>query len=166
MEPSHKRLVPTVQPSFFDASAFYSALSNMVALRNIDWKTVSEQTGVSRTTLSRMKLGRKPDAASLAMLSAWAGINPANYVRPVSVSSQAFVPPNRKVKAARMLIDWTQKDLAAKAGVAVSTVADFESGTREPIPATLEAMTRALESHGILFHINGCSLDPDARHSG
>ena len=30
--------------------------------------------------LTRMAQGRRPDAASMAALSAWAGINPANYV--------------------------------------------------------------------------------------
>ena len=38
-------------------------------------------TGVSASTLTRMAQGRKPDAASLAALSAWAGLNPSDFVR-------------------------------------------------------------------------------------
>lgn len=64
----------------FDAAGFYSALERSVRARNVTWKEVSNETGVSQTTLTRMGQGRRPDAASLAALSAWAGLNPANYV--------------------------------------------------------------------------------------
>lgn len=64
----------------FDASGFYSALERAVRARKVTWKEVGAETGVSPTTLTRMGQGRRPDAASLAALSAWAGINPANYV--------------------------------------------------------------------------------------
>ncbi len=64
----------------FDADAFYGALDRTVRLRKSTWKDVSKATGVSQTTLTRMGQGRKPDAASMAALSAWAGINPASYV--------------------------------------------------------------------------------------
>lgn len=36
---------------------------------------------VGASTLTRMAQGRHPDAASLAALSAWAGINPAEFVK-------------------------------------------------------------------------------------
>ncbi|MBK7614472.1 MAG: hypothetical protein IPJ08_08380 [Burkholderiales bacterium] len=64
----------------FDAAGFYSALERAVRARKVTWKEVGVETGVSPTTLTRMGQGRRPDAASLAALSAWAGINPANYV--------------------------------------------------------------------------------------
>lgn len=64
----------------FDAEGFYNALERTVRSRNTTWRDVGSQTGVSSTTLTRMGQGRKPDAASLAALSAWAGLNPANYV--------------------------------------------------------------------------------------
>lgn len=64
----------------FDATGFYAALVRSVNARSTTWKDVSKETGVSQTTLTRMGQGRRPDAASLAALSAWAGINPANYV--------------------------------------------------------------------------------------
>ena len=63
----------------FDFTAFYKALNATVAARDISWKTVSEQTGVSQSTLSRMAKGRQPDAASLTALSAWSGINPVDF---------------------------------------------------------------------------------------
>lgn len=64
----------------FDADGFYAALDRAVRARGTNWRDVSRATGVSSTTLTRMGQGRRPDAASLAALSAWAGINPADYV--------------------------------------------------------------------------------------
>ena len=65
----------------FDADAFYQALVDTVAVREVTWKQASQETGVSATTLTRMAQGRKPDAASLAALGAWAGLNPADFVQ-------------------------------------------------------------------------------------
>ncbi len=63
----------------FDFPAFYAALSTTVKARDMTWKTVSDQTGVSQTTLSRMSNGRQPDAASLTALSAWSGLDPVDF---------------------------------------------------------------------------------------
>ena len=63
----------------FDFKAFYKALSATVAARDMSWKSVSELTGVSQSTLSRMSKGRQPDAASLTALSAWSGLNPVDF---------------------------------------------------------------------------------------
>lgn len=65
----------------FDADAFYRALESTVRARSKNWKQVAEETGVSASTLARMGQGRKPDAASLAALSAWAGLNPSDFVK-------------------------------------------------------------------------------------
>ena len=66
--------------SQFDFTGFYKALSSTVKTRNTNWKAVSEQTGVSQTTLSRMSKGRQPDAESLTALSAWSGLNPVDFL--------------------------------------------------------------------------------------
>ena len=67
------------RPPRFDFSAFYRALNATVTARNTTWKAVSEQTGVSQSTLSRMSKGRQPDAASLTALSAWSGLDPVDF---------------------------------------------------------------------------------------
>ena len=64
----------------FDFPSFYAALSATVKARDTTWKAVSEQTGVSQTTLSRMSNGRQPDAASLTALSAWSGLDPVEFM--------------------------------------------------------------------------------------
>lgn len=64
----------------FDGDGFYRALEATVAARGVTWKQVSQDTGVSASTLTRMAQGRRPDAASLAALGAWAGLNPTDFV--------------------------------------------------------------------------------------
>ena len=64
----------------FDAQEFYEALARVVEARRVRWRHVSKETGVTQSTLTRMGQGRRPDAASLAALSAWAGLNPADFV--------------------------------------------------------------------------------------
>jgi transcriptional regulator with XRE-family HTH domain len=64
----------------FDGDAFYRALETAVTTRRITWKRVADETSVSQSTLTRMSQGRRPDAASMAALSAWAGLNPSDFV--------------------------------------------------------------------------------------
>ncbi len=65
----------------FDGDAFYRALEATVTARSKNWKQVAAETGVNASTLTRMAQGRRPDAASLAALSAWAGLNPSDFVQ-------------------------------------------------------------------------------------
>jgi transcriptional regulator with XRE-family HTH domain len=54
-------------------------------------------------------------------------------------------------RAARGLLDWSQQDLAAKAGVGIVTVRQLEGGAHEPRRATLDVVRRAFESAGVDF---------------
>lgn len=60
-----------------------------------------------------------------------------------------------QVRAARSLLQWSQSDLAERAGVAVSTVADFERGHRAPIANNALAIRRTLESAWLVFTDGG-----------
>ena len=64
----------------FDGDGFYRALESIVNRRGKNWKQVAAETSVSASTLARMSQGRRPDAASLAALSAWSGLNPSDFV--------------------------------------------------------------------------------------
>lgn len=66
----------------FDIAGFRHALDRCRVVRRVQWKTVAKETGVSASTLSRMANGRKPDAASMAALCAWAGIDHRKYLTP------------------------------------------------------------------------------------
>ena len=52
-------------------------------------------------------------------------------------------------RAARAWLNWTQQELASRAGVGLSTLRDFEKGERTPIPNNLAAIRRAIETAGI-----------------
>jgi DNA-binding XRE family transcriptional regulator len=54
-------------------------------------------------------------------------------------------------RGARGLLGMTQAELAAKSGVSLRTIAHFEAGERQPIPANLTAIQRALETAGAVF---------------
>ncbi len=60
-----------------------------------------------------------------------------------------------QARAARALLAWTQQDLAVRASVAASTVADFERGHRNPVSGNVAAIRKALEDAGISFPIGG-----------
>lgn len=83
----------------FDFDAFYQALRATVAARDISWKKVSEQTGVSQSTLSRMSKGRHPDAASLTALAAWSGINPVEFTSAPKHDPEPVVTVSRLLRA-------------------------------------------------------------------
>jgi predicted transcriptional regulator len=54
-------------------------------------------------------------------------------------------------RAARGLLDWTQQDLADRAGVGIVTVRQVEAGVSDPRRSTLEVIRRALETAGVQF---------------
>ncbi len=57
-------------------------------------------------------------------------------------------------RMARAALDWTVRDLAAKAGVHRNTIARIEAGEASHGP-TLAAVRRALEDAGIIFLLAG-----------
>jgi len=54
-------------------------------------------------------------------------------------------------RAARGLLDWSQAELADKAGVGIVTVRQFEATAHEPRRATLDVIKRAFEAAGVEF---------------
>jgi len=66
----------------------------------------------------------------------------------------------KQVRAARALLAWSQQELAKTAGVAASTVADFERGQRTPVPNNAEAIRTALTRAGVTFLPGGAVVGP------
>jgi transcriptional regulator with XRE-family HTH domain len=62
----------------------------------------------------------------------------------------------RQVKAARVLLGWTQEDLARMAGVGISTLRDFERASRKPY--RWKDISRALAGAGVVFTEHGVEL--------
>jgi transcriptional regulator with XRE-family HTH domain len=97
----------------FDSEGFYSALATTVAAKKITWKQVSTDTRVSASTLTRMAQGQHSDAASLAALSAWAGLNPADFVGPKKASPEPLAAITTLLRADPRLKPASAKALEA-----------------------------------------------------
>jgi len=64
----------------FDVSALHAALDAERVARNLTWKDVSAQSGVSASTLTRLSQGRRPDVDSLSTLTNWLGISADRFM--------------------------------------------------------------------------------------
>lgn len=65
----------------FDSTGFYEALDATRLARNLNWKQVAAQSGVSASTLTRMAQGKRPDVDGLAALASWSGLKVDDFVR-------------------------------------------------------------------------------------
>ena len=54
-------------------------------------------------------------------------------------------------RAARGLLDWSQQQLADRAGVGIVTIRQLEAGGTQSRRATLEVIKRAIENAGVEF---------------
>jgi uncharacterized protein (DUF433 family)/DNA-binding XRE family transcriptional regulator len=76
------------------------------------------------------------------------------------VTAATVIPP--QVRAARALLDWSQKELAERAGVAVTTVRDIEEGKRADTGAAGEVL-ETLRREGVEFVAGNESGGPGVR---
>lgn len=64
----------------FNASSFYQALDGVRESRNLTWRQVATEAGISQSTLTRLAQGKRPDVDSLAALSDWANLSVDNFI--------------------------------------------------------------------------------------
>mgnify|MGYP006269677793 CR=1 FL=1 len=57
----------------------------------------------------------------------------------------------RQIRAARMLLGWSQSDLARHADVSITVIARVETASVDARLSTILAIHRAFEEHGIEF---------------
>jgi transcriptional regulator with XRE-family HTH domain len=65
----------------FDAMGFYQALDATRKARQLTWRQVAREAGVTASTLTRMAQRKRPDVDSLAALTAWSGLKADDFVR-------------------------------------------------------------------------------------
>ena len=64
---------------------------------------------------------------------------------------QIYVITPNQSKAARALLNWSQKDLSKLCGISMSRIADFERGVSTPRLETMGAISNIFIEHGIEF---------------
>ena len=118
----------------FDSDGFYRAIAATVAARAATWKQVSRETGVSATTLTRMSQGRRPDAASLAALSAWANLNPAEFVsgRPDGGRPEPLAQIGRLLRSDRRLSSNAAQTIEVMVRTAYEQLSDRSGESNHP----------------------------------
>lgn len=67
-------------PGQFDVGALHAALDAERVARDLTWKEVSAQSGVSASTLTRLSQGRRPDVDSLSALTHWLGLSADRFM--------------------------------------------------------------------------------------
>lgn len=61
---------------------------------------------------------------------------------------------SRAIAAARLILGWTQKDLASHAQISVGAVQNIEAGKPGVRTETLDKVFAALQTHGIVFFMS------------
>ena len=96
----------------FNITGFHAALDAQRIARGLNWKDVSEQSGVSASTLTRMSQGRRPDVDGLALLLSWSGLDATDFLpeanRPESlaqITANLRADRNLKPESAKALED-------------------------------------------------------------
>ncbi|WP_420607991.1 helix-turn-helix domain-containing protein [Novosphingopyxis sp.] len=59
---------------WFDGEKFINTLDGVRQARNMTWRKVADEAGVSASTLTRLSHGKRPDVDSLGALARWAGV--------------------------------------------------------------------------------------------
>lgn len=75
---------------------------------------------------------------------------------PLTSERTTSVPMTPKTcKAARMLVPMSQADLAARAGISIQTLRNYENEESVPLNTTWHAIKRVLEQAGVQFIDDG-----------
>ena len=75
----------------FDNKSFYIALDRTRQSRNITWKDIAMQSGISASTLTRMAQGKRSDVDGLAALASWANLKIDDFI--ISNNNKGIAEP-------------------------------------------------------------------------
>jgi transcriptional regulator with XRE-family HTH domain len=75
-----------------DIEALYAALDVQRQSKNLSWRQLAKEVGISPSTLTRMAQGKRPDVDSFAGLVRWLGIPADQFLRSVGSSSTKKTP--------------------------------------------------------------------------
>ncbi len=146
-------------------------------LLNLSQATVAEASHIAPATLSEFERGERVlshnnlqavrtslEALGVILVPAkGGGVGARLSAVPDGHGSDNATISSDLCRAARYLLNLSQEDLAEAAGVARSTVAEFERGARAPSPANLKALRETLEGSGVVFIEADGSAGPGVR---
>lgn len=75
----------------FKLKEFYQVWDAERLSRNLSWDQVSEQTGISRTTIYRIRKGENVRTDKLAIASVWSGISLKDYIPDIDDSDVSSI---------------------------------------------------------------------------
>ncbi len=89
----------------FDTDAFFAALDAARKGRELTWKDVASESGVSASTLTRMAQGKRPDVDGLAALLKWSGLKVEDYFegKPTATAPETLAVISKLLRADRKL---------------------------------------------------------------
>ena len=64
----------------FDVASLFAVMDAERRARQLTWKEVAIESGVSASTLTRISRGRRPDVDSLAALTVWLGVSADQFM--------------------------------------------------------------------------------------
>lgn len=70
--------------------------------------------------------------------------------KPQAVYETAMIDA-AQMRAARGLLNWTQRELAERSGASVATIKNVEAAVRDTRGSTLRAIQEAFEAAGVVF---------------
>jgi len=70
-----------VTPKRFDAKALYQALDEKRESRDLSWREVAAEIGVSVSTITRTRTGGRMEVDGMLAMVAWLGVPVETFVR-------------------------------------------------------------------------------------
>lgn len=83
----------SARPDQFDVAALHAAIDSQRRTRQLSWKEVAAESGVSASTLTRLSQGRRPDVNSLSALTSWLGIAADQFMRKQEINRFGSASP-------------------------------------------------------------------------
>ena len=95
----------------FDHGAFSAALIATRLSRQMNWKQVAAESGVSASTLTRMSQGKRPDVDGLAALVKWSGLSADLFIDHPGSSPEPLAQMTALLRADKKLNEASKRAL-------------------------------------------------------